>query len=260
MDGELHARAAASFGAQASAYAEHRPDYPAAAIHWALEPLGRQHSLVVLDLGAGTGKLTAGLLGAGAEPIAVEPDAEMRSELIARYPDVTTLAGAAESIPLPDNSVDAVLSGQAFHWFDQKRAFPEIARVLRDGGVFAALWNTDDSTVDWIIGLQAVSRPRVAVPPPKPGDQLPKHPLFLDFERAEFPHAQRRTAESLTTTIGTHSHTLVITAPERTELLGRILDYLRSRPETADGEFDVPLVTDVIRAVRRTETPVPQRT
>ncbi|MEV6427888.1 class I SAM-dependent methyltransferase [Nocardia sp. NPDC051463] len=194
MDGELHARAAASFGAQACAYAEHRPDYPAAVIHWALEQLGRQRSLVVLDLGAGTGKLTAGLLGAGAEPIAVEPDTEMRGELIARHPEVTTIAGTAESIP-----------------------------------------------------------------PPKPGDHLPEHPLFLDFERAEFPHAHRRTAESLTTTIGTHSHTLVITAPERAELLGRILDYPRSRPETADGEFDVPLVTDVIRAVRRAETPVSQR-
>jgi SAM-dependent methyltransferase len=248
----LHARRAGSFGARAADYAEHRPDYPAAAIQWALEPLGRQRSLVVLDLGAGTGKLTQGLLAAGAAPIAVEPDAEMRSELIARYPSVTTIAGTAESIPLPDGSVDAVVAGQAFHWFDQERAFPEIARVLRDGGVFAAFWNRDDSNVEWVAGLQKVARPNAAVPPPKSDDaKLPMHPLFFDFERAEFPHTQRRTAESLITTIGTHSHTLVISEQERAELLGRIRDYLHSRPETATGEFDMPLRTDTIRTVRR---------
>jgi ubiquinone/menaquinone biosynthesis C-methylase UbiE len=96
-----------SFGAAATAYAEHRPDYAQAAVRWALEPApGPQ----VLDLGAGTGKLTATLVALGAEVIAVEPDPAMLTELRRALPAVRALPGSAEAIPLPDRSVDAVLS------------------------------------------------------------------------------------------------------------------------------------------------------
>ncbi|QIS08952.1 class I SAM-dependent methyltransferase [Nocardia arthritidis] len=242
---DLRARRAKSFGPHAATYHEHRPDYPSAGIRWALEPLETSDAPVVVDLGAGTGKLTAGLLAAGASVIAVEPDAEMLAELVRRHPGITACRAVAEAVPLPDNSVDAVVVGQALHWFDQERAFPEIARVLRPGGVLAAFWNTDDLDVDWVVGLQRVSRSGASF---EPGDgKLPSHPLFAEFERADFPHAHRRTAETLTATIGTHSHTLVISDAERTELLGRITEYLRTNPETAQGEFDYPLVTWVIR-------------
>lgn len=203
----------------------------------------------MLDLGAGTGKLTDGLLAVGAEPVAVEPDASMRAEFVRRHPAVTMLAGTAEEIPLPDDSVDAVVAGQAFHWFEQARAFPEIARVLRPGGVFAAFWNIEDGTVEWVAGLQRVARSPASMPAPPADEPLPGHPLFVPFEKAVFAHAQRRTADSLVETIGTHSHTVVIPADQRAALLGRIGDYLRGRPETATGEFDYPLHTEVIRAV-----------
>lgn len=253
------AERANSFGAQAEVYAEHRPDYPAAGIHWALAPIGDRKAPVVLDLGAGTGKLTEGLLTIGAEVIAVEPDDAMRAELVARFPDVRAFSGAAEAIPLHDGSVDAVLAGQAFHWFDQARAFPEIARVLRTNGVFAALWNKDDGRVEWVAELQRVVRSGTSLP--SAGDnKLPSHPLFAEFEQSEFAHTQRRTAESLTTTIGTHSNTVVISAQQRAEVLDRISTYLHSRPETAEGEFDFPLRTEVIRTVRRrTDTLSPQQ-
>ncbi|WP_433727845.1 class I SAM-dependent methyltransferase [Nocardia sp. CA-129566] len=256
--GELWARRASSFGAQAAVYAEHRPDYPAAGIRWALAPIGDE-APVVLDLGAGTGKLTEGLLAIGAEVIAVEPDDAMRAELVARFPGVTALSGAAETIPLPDGSVDAVVAGQAFHWFDQARAFPEIARVLRADGVFAAFWNMDDGRVEWVAGLQQVVRASAPYPSAGSEDKVPSHPLFTDFEKSEFAHTHRRTAESLTATIGTHSRTVVIPAQQRTELLDRITTYLRSQPETAQGEFDFPLRTDVIRAIRRVDTPSPHQ-
>lgn len=252
--GELWSRRAGSFGAHAADYATHRPDYPAAAIRWALAPLG-DRTPVVLDLGAGTGKLTEGLLDVGAEVIAVEPDPGMRAELIRRYPAVSAHAGSAESIPLPDDSVDAVLAGQAFHWFDQQRAFPEIARVLRPHGVCAAFWNSDDIRVPWVAGLKRVARTSVPNLPHVPNidgsEQVPAHPLFEPFERAEFPHVQRRTAESLTATIGTHSHTLVVSDEQRAEVLSRIAEYLRNTPETATGEFELPLVTLTIRATVR---------
>ncbi|MFD3593064.1 class I SAM-dependent methyltransferase [Nocardia sp. NPDC058640] len=245
---DLRARRASSFGAHAELYAQHRPDYPEAGIRWALEASG---GLVVLDLGAGTGKLTGGLLAAGAEVIAVEPDEAMRAEFVRQFPGVAALSGAAEAIPLPDGSADAVMVGQALHWFDQERAFPEIARVLREDGVFAALWNNDDDRVPWVAGLQRVVRTDSSFPPPTSDDKRPTHPLFSEFEQAEFPHTQRRTAESLTTTIGTYSHTVVIPARQRAELLSGISDYLLAEPATAHGEFDFPLRTTVIRAVRR---------
>lgn len=249
-------RRASSFGAQAAAYAEHRPDYPEAAIRWALERCGDR--IVVLDIGAGTGKLTGGLLAIGAEVIAVEPDDAMRAELIRSYPAVTALTGAAESIPLPDGSVDAVVAGQAMHWFDQARALPEIARVLREDGVFAALWNIDDRRVPWVAGLEQVATAgsSFASPPPPPSaalpDMRPTHPRFSEFDQTEFAHSHRRTAESLTTTLATYSHAAVMPAQQRAEFLGGISDYLRATPETSHGEFEFPLRTGVVRAVRRT--------
>src|SRR5579863_10707560 len=104
-----------SFGAAAAAYAEHRPDYAQAAVRWALEPATGPR---VLDLGAGTGKLTATLVALGADVIAVEPDPAMLAELRRALPDVRALPGRARSVPLPDASVDAVLAGNAMHWFD----------------------------------------------------------------------------------------------------------------------------------------------
>jgi ubiquinone/menaquinone biosynthesis C-methylase UbiE len=129
---------ARSFDRVADAYQRARPSYPAAAVHWALEPApGRR----VVDLAAGTGKLTEVLVAAGAEVVAVEPLGNMRAELERALPSVRALAGAAERIPLPDGSTDAVFVGQAFHWFDAPAALAEIARVLRPRGGLVLLWN-----------------------------------------------------------------------------------------------------------------------
>jgi len=110
-----------SFGAAAAAYAEHRPDYAQAAVRWALEPASGPR---VLDLGAGTGKLTAGLVALGADVIAVEPDPAMLAEPHRALPAVRALPASAEAVPLPDASVDAVLAGNAMHWFDMEIADP----------------------------------------------------------------------------------------------------------------------------------------
>lgn len=244
------ARRASSFGGHAGAYHRFRPDYPASAIDWALcQPAGRRR---VLDLAAGTGKLSAGLLDAGHEVIAVEPDPAMLAELSTSLPTVTALAGTAEDIPLPDESVDAVVVGQAFHWFVPDRALPEIARVLRRGGPLAALWNYDDRDVDWVAGLLAVSTVRGRQVPTHYGsNDIPEHPAFRARVRADFSHSQRQTAATLTETVGTHSELLVCSEQERAETLTRVAAYLRSCPQTAVGEFDLPLRTTVTRMIRR---------
>ncbi|MET8252247.1 class I SAM-dependent methyltransferase [Micromonospora sp. NPDC005197] len=248
-----------SFGSAASAYAEHRPDYAQAAVRWALEfaPGPR-----VLDLGAGTGKLTHTLVAVGADVVAVEPDPAMLTELRRARPTVRALPGSAEAIPLPGASVDAVLAGNALHWFDMAVAGPEIARVLAPGGVLAGLWNIMDDRIDWVAELERVSGSAAIGPRDTltswraataamvvPSTRLDSR--FGSSEQAEFPHGQRRTADSLTATLATRAGMLVMPEPDRETTLGRIRDFLASRPETAEGEFNLPMLTGVLRARRR---------
>ena len=141
-----------SFAKVADAYERGRPGYPEEAVRW----LAGDVPCDVLDLGAGTGKLTRGLVALGHRLTAVEPLAEMRAELEAALPDVQALAGSAESIPLSDASADVVTSGQAFHWFDHAVALPEIARVLRTGGRLALVWNSRDDRDPWMARLSAI--------------------------------------------------------------------------------------------------------
>jgi SAM-dependent methyltransferase len=138
-ESEVHP-AARGFGRVADAYERGRPDYPAAAIERLAERLDLRPGRTVIDLGAGTGKLTRLLVPTGADVVAVEPIAEMR----ARIEGARTLEGTAEAIPLADASVDALTVGQAFHWFRAEEALREIHRVLRRGGGLALIWNTRD--------------------------------------------------------------------------------------------------------------------
>ena len=213
--------------------------------------------LRVLDLGAGTGKLTALLGSLGADVTAVEPDAAMLAELRRGLPEVRALGGSAEAIPLPDASVDAVLCGQAMHWFDMSRAVPEIARVLVPGGVLGAMWNADDDRVEWVAGLHeatggagspSLSRWRV-VSDHFVADAFGAS-LFTPVERAEFPNFARHTSESLIALFATHSQVLIMEPAERDRVIAQAREYLGGRPETA-GEFELPMVTSVVRTVRR---------
>ncbi len=216
----------------------------------------------MLDLGAGTGKLTATLVSAGADVVVVEPDTAMLAELRRALPDIHALQGGAEAIPLPDASVDAVVAGNAMHWFDMAAAGPEISRVLAPGGILVGLWNVLDDRLEWVAGLARVSGTAVIGPRDTPTGwraetadiHVPKtgSPAWFDSpERAEFPHEQCRTADSLVATLATRAGVLVMPEQERRSTLGRIRAYLSSRPETTDGEFTLPMRTCVLRLRRR---------
>ncbi|MBM7815173.1 class I SAM-dependent methyltransferase [Saccharothrix algeriensis] len=258
MDEDERLRHASSFGAAATAYAEHRPGYAVAAVRWALAPAPGPR---VLDLGAGTGKLTAALVALGVEVVAVEPDSAMLAELRRSLPGVRALPGSAEAVPLPAASVDAVLAGNALHWFDMAVAGPEIARVLAPGGVLAGLWNVVDDGVEWVAGLAGVGGSAAIGPRDTPagwraetaGAHLPEAggpARFGSSEQALFPHGQRRTADSLVATLATRAGVLVMPRQEREAALGRIRAFLAGRPETARGEFTFPMRTGVLRARR----------
>jgi len=254
-------RRGSSFGAAAAAYAEHRPGYAEAAVRWAVDPVRDRRPVRVADLGAGTGKLTATLVSLGAEVIAVEPDPRMLAELRRAMPAARSVPGSAEEIPLPDASLDAVLAGQSMHWFDLDRALPEIARVLEPGGVLAGLWNVDDDRVGWVAQLAEISKRKsgITLTRWRDGAGRSRQDRLVEAgsgrfgapEVGEFGHGQVRTADSLLATIGTHSHLLVMDEAERAGLLARVRDFLRSQPETAHGEFTLPMVTVGLRARRR---------
>jgi SAM-dependent methyltransferase len=149
------------------------------------------------------------------------------------------------------------LCGQSMHWFDLSTAVPEIARVLVPGGILAGLWNSDDDRVPWVAGLQdaaegaaspSLSRRRAEAAgfgASQFGD------TFAPPERAEFPNSQSLTAQTLVKLIGTHSRILVMTDEERDRILAKVKAYLASCPETAVGQFELPMVTSVLRSVRR---------
>ena len=144
--------AARGFGSDSSAstYEQHRPSYPLDAISWLVDRFALGPGSTVVDVGAGTGKLTRLLVPIGAHVVAVEPLDSMRGELEAAVPEADALAGTAESIPMPDSSADAVVAAQAFHWFRPVEALAELARVVRPGGGLALIWNHWDKRDPWV--------------------------------------------------------------------------------------------------------------
>lgn len=150
--------AARGFQAGAAAYELARPGYPDDAVAVLRDELGIGTGTSVLDLAAGTGKLTRRLVELQADVTAVEPVDGMRAQLRSVLPEVRVLEGTSEEIPLPDASVDAVTVAQAFHWFDAPAALAEIARVLRPAGHLAILWNERDERTPWVAEMSRIIR------------------------------------------------------------------------------------------------------
>ena len=209
-----------SFGAVAAAYDAGRPTFPADALTWILGP-GR---LQILDLGAGTGKLAAVAAGLGHDVVAVDPSEEMLS-VCHRIPGVDTMVGAAESIPLAHASVDAVIVGQAFHWFEHARALPEIARVLRPHGVLGLLWNNYDTVVPWV---RRMHRAMIGEDHLAGGDQFDPMPILLQsdlfamVETARFRHWHDLDRTGLRQLAQSHSRVAVLTESRRESVLEQV--------------------------------------
>jgi SAM-dependent methyltransferase len=233
-----------SFETVAGAYERHRPDYPEEALRWATQLLGLGAGARVLDVGAGTGKLTRGLVALGLEVVAVEPGAPMLDELRREVPEADALEGPAESIPLPDASVDAAFAGQAFHWFDRAEAVPELHRVVRPGGGLVLIWNWWDERdplqreLGKLIGY-AGHEPYVQ-------DELPGAPWFRELGRTVIESSQDSSPDALVAFLSTASNFLVAEPEEREEAL-RAVHELAARY----GErFTLPRLTYVFDFAR----------
>jgi SAM-dependent methyltransferase len=235
---------AASFGLVAGSYERGRPGYPEEAVRWLVGDEPRD----VVDLGAGTGKLTRSLVALGHRVTAIEPLPEMLELLPAAAPGASAILGNAEVIPLPDTFADAVTAAQAFHWFDLDVALPEIARVLRPGGRLALVWNARDDREPWVaklsetIGSETLDRGDVEEPIEASG-------LYGPVEKMTFRWTQHLDRATLRDLVLSRSYCAARPPAEREPILAAV-DRLFDE-HAASGVLDLPYVTECYRAGKR---------
>ena len=231
------------FGTAAVEYERGRPSYPREAAEWMLGD-----ARTVVDLGAGTGKFTRTLVELGLDVTAVEPDKGMLSVLREQSPSVHALIGSAESIPLPDSSVDALTVAQAWHWFDLDIAVPEVARVLRPGGVLGLIWNVRDESAQWVAELGDLihrgGSQDVGVESPTVGEP------FGDLERRDFPWVHVVTLQQFLDMIASRSYVIAMSESERAAVLDEATDHVLSHPGQTREQIRVPYTTHAFRSVR----------
>jgi SAM-dependent methyltransferase len=234
---------AASFGAAAGIYERARPAYPDEAVDWLLSPGARR----VLDVGAGTGKLTRALAARGLAVTAVEPSDGMRAELARVLPGVTVLAGSAEEIPVGAGTADAVLLAQAWHWVDPARAVPEVARVLGPGGRLGLVWNIRDERVNWVAELTGIIHTETYT---DNGSEAPViGPPFGPVERLDVEWSMPVTADRLVDLVASRSYIITMDPAGRAERLRRVRELVATHPDIAGAtEFPLPYVTRCSRA------------
>jgi SAM-dependent methyltransferase len=240
----VHETASKAWGESAEVYERARPGYPPEAIDF-LHELGLGPDGDVLDLAAGTGKLTRALIAAGARVTAVEPLFAMRQMLQQRLPEATVMEGTAERIPVPDESVDLVTVAQAFHWFDADKAAREIARVLRPGGGLAAIWNVRDESVEWMAMIrELIEEARADTPSHQSGDWRKPFEAsggpFIPLHLETFRHTQEVTRADALDVFASRSYVAALPEQERNALLERVAEQL---PKTELVE--IPYITEL---------------
>jgi len=231
-----------SFGGVVDAYDRARPTYPAEAAAWLV---GRQ-AATVLELGAGTGKLTAQLVALGHDVLATDPDRAMLDRLERNLPDVRTVVAHAEELPLADCAYDVTIAAQAFHWFDLDRALPEIARVLKPGGRLSLVWNQRDESIPWVRRLGTLIGTQDQLD--EPAGAIADSGLFGEVEDAQFKHWQQVDRKSIQDLVLSRSNVAVLDADGRAAKLAEVLAFYDDYGRGMDG-MQLPYQTRCFRAV-----------
>jgi SAM-dependent methyltransferase len=229
-----------SFGAAAADYARYRPQFPVEAVRWMLD--GATRAVVdVADVGAGTGKLTRTLVELAPRVTAFEPDAGMLAELGRQVPRAQRQQARAESLPVADDSFDALTVAQAWHWFDHPVAAAQFRRVVRTGGVIGLVWNIRDTRVPWVAELAQLIE----------SDERPNSigeiaQTFAGVEREDFEHSVPMSTEALMGLLSTVSYLRL--RPDAAQVFAAVRQLLATDPETAGHDvIAVPYVTTTFR-------------
>jgi SAM-dependent methyltransferase len=232
-----------SFARVADEYERGRPGYPEEAVRWLVgdEPLD------VVDLGAGTGKLTRVLVSLGHRVTAIEPLPQMLEHIPEVAPGAFAVLGDAEVIPLPDAHADVVTAAQAFHWFDHALALPEITRVLRPRGRLALVWNTRDEREPWVAKL-SVTIGSERVDHGDAEDPIDASGLFGPVERTSFAWKQRLDRATLRDLVLSRSYCASRPPEEREEVLGEVQRLFDEH--AVSGELELPYRTECFRATK----------
>ena len=220
---------ARSFGGVAEAYDRGRPVYPIEAAVW----LTSDRPLSVLELGAGTGKLTQQLVALGHDVHATEPDEKMLAILARKLPDVRASQASAEEIPSGDSSYDVVVSAQAFHWFDYDKALPEIARVLRPRGRLSLVWNQRDERIPWVKRLGKIIGTQEHLS--DPAEVLAKSRLFGEVEEEAFRFWQIVDQHSIRDLVRSRSNIALLSPPEQEAKMAEVLAFYEEYGRGRDG-------------------------
>lgn len=238
---------ALSFAGVADAYERARPAYPAEAAAW----LTGTTPARVVELGAGTGKLTAGLLGQGHRVLATDPLEPMLRHLARAVPGAVALRSRAEEIPVRSRWADVVVSAQAYHWFDLDRALPEIARVLKPGGRVALVWNLRDERIPWVRRLgRLIGTAEQNTDPTQ--DLIASH-LFGFVESATFRFWQPLDRERLRDLVMSRSNVASMDQAGRDEVLAGVDALYAEYGRGPDGML-LPYVTHCFKAVVRAQS------
>jgi ubiquinone/menaquinone biosynthesis C-methylase UbiE len=231
-----------SFGGVVDAYDRARPTYPREAAAW----LVGQDAATVLELGAGTGKLTAQLVAWGHDVQATDPDRAMLDKLQANLPGVRTAVAHAEELPVADRSVDAVVAAQSFHWFDLDRALPEIARVLKPGGRLGLVWNQRDESIPWVRRLGALIGTQDQLR--EPARAIAESGLFGELEEATYTHWQQIDRRSIQDLVLSRSNVAVLDEEARAAKLAEVVSFYDEYGRGMDG-MQLPYVCRCFRSV-----------
>ena len=238
-----------SFGARADDYDRYRPGYTPAIAQWLIGDPPPDTSLRVLDLAAGTGQLGRTLLTLGHDVVAVEPDPEMRARAARRLGDKRVFAGTAESIPLSDASVDAVVVGTAWHWFDRQLAPPEIARVLKPGGRLGVAWNLRDDRVPWVSAFDELVDGQDRVMRAAEVRFESPEPWFGPADSADLPHAITIAPNDLVGLASSFSY--VALRPDVNAVLESVRELVATHPDLAGRDtIEMPYVAHSFRVVK----------